>query len=153
MERVGLEGVGVRVGGGVVGDQRHVSAGGTAAGGRCGLASRRLLTGVVDADLVVGTQTTEELAVVGEHVVVLEGNLDSLALNLLGELQNVSLGLLHVLRLASNLDLGAGRAGLTLAGNVDGDAELLLELTAALATATDEQTVLVGLDLEDLSSL
>ena len=145
--------MGVRVGGGVVGDQRHVSAGGTAAGSRCGLASRRLLASVVDADLVVGTQTTEELAVVGEHVVVLEGNLDGLALDLLGELEDVSLGLLDVLRLAGNLDLGASRAGLALARDVDGNAELLLELTTALTTATDEQAVLVGLDLEDLSGL
>lgn len=108
---------------------------------------------MVDADLVVGTQTTEELAVVGEHVVVLEGNLDGLALDLLGELEDVSLGLLDVLRLAGNLDLGASRAGLALAGDVDGNAELLLELTTALTTATDEQAVLVGLDLEDLSGL
>jgi hypothetical protein len=93
------------------------------------------------------------LAVVGEHVVVLEGNLDGLALDLLGELKNVSLGLLDVLRLTGNLDLRASRASLALAGDVDGNAELLLELATALATATDEQTVLVGLDLEDLSGL
>jgi hypothetical protein len=86
-------------------------------------------------------------------VVVLERDLDSLTLDLLGEFQNVCLGLLDVLGLASDLDLRTGRTSLALAGHVDGDAELLLELAAALATTTDEQTVLVGLDLEDLGSL
>jgi hypothetical protein len=86
-------------------------------------------------------------------MVVLERDLNSLTLDLLGEFQNVCLGLLDILGLASDLDLRTGRTSFALAGNVDSDAELLFELAAALATTTDEQTVLVGLDLEDLGGL
>lgn len=86
-------------------------------------------------------------------MVVLKRDLDGLALDLLGELEDVSLGLFDVLRLTGDLDLRARRTSLALAGNVDGDTELLLELTAALTTTADEQAVLVRLDLEDLSSL
>jgi hypothetical protein len=86
-------------------------------------------------------------------VVVLERNLDSLTLDLLGEFKNVRLGLLDVLGLTSDLDLRPGRASLALARDINGDAELLLELTSALAATADKQTVLVGLNLEDLGSL
>lgn len=153
VQGVGLEGVVVGVGGGVVGDQRHVGAACTAAGLGDGLAGRRALAGVVDADLVVGAQTAEELAVVGDGVVVLKRDLDGLAFDLLGELEDVSLGILDVVRLTGDLDLRARRASLALAGNVDGDTELLLELTAALTTTADKQAVLVRLDLKDLSGL
>jgi hypothetical protein len=53
VQGVRLEGMGVGLGGGVVGDQRHVATSGTTARGGDRLARRRLLAGVVDADLVV----------------------------------------------------------------------------------------------------
>ena len=150
VQGVGLEGVGVGAGGGVVGNQRHIAA---AARSGSRLAGRRLLAGVVDTDLMIGAQAAEELAVVCDHVVVLERDLDGLTLDFLGKLLDVSLGLLDVLWLARDLDLRAGSAGLALAGNVDGDTELLLHLAAGVTATADEQTVLVGLDLEDLGSL
>jgi hypothetical protein len=111
------------------------------------------LAGVIDADFVVGAQAAEELTVVCDHVVVLERDLDGLALDLLGELLDVGLGLFDVLGLAGDLDLRAGSAGLALARNVDGHTKLLLHLATGITATTDKQTVLVGLDLEDLSSL
>lgn len=153
VQAVGFEGVVVGVGGGVVGDQRHVAACGAAGGGGYGLTGWRALAGVVDADFVVGAEAAEELAVVGDGVVVLERDLDGLAFDFLGELEDVRFGLLDVLGLAGHLDLGAGRAGLALARDVDGHAELLLQLAAALTAATDKEAVLVGLDLEDLGGL
>lgn len=138
VQGVRFEAVVVGVGGSVVSDQRHVSGRSAAVVCRRGLAGRRALAGVVDADLVVGAQTAEELAVVGDGVVVLERDLNGLALDLLGKLQDVSLGLLDIVRLAGHLDLRTSRASLALTRNVDGNAELLLKLATALTATADE---------------
>ena len=60
---------------------------------------------MVNSDLVLVAKLTEELAVIRNGVVEVARNLDGLALDLLGELKDVCLGLLDVLRLTGNLDL------------------------------------------------
>lgn len=132
----------------VVGDQRQSTAI-AAAGASAGLGGQGSAS-VIDGNLVVVAELAEELAVVGDGVVQTTRDLQSLALLLLDERGNVLLRLLDVLGATSNLD---ARLAVTLTGNVNGDVELRLELALGLSTATDEGSVLLGRDIQNLGDL
>lgn len=132
----------------VVGDQRQSTAI-AAAGASAGLGGQGSAS-VIDGNLVVVAELAEELAVVGDGVVQTTRDLQSLALLLLDERGNVLLRLLDVLGATSNLD---ARLAVTLTGNVNGDVELRLELALGLSTATDEGSVLLGGDIQNLGDL
>lgn len=139
----------------VVGDEGRVAAGvgaDVAGASGCGL-GRGLLAGVVDGDAEVVAEAAEELAVVGNGVVKTPGDLDSLALLLLDHAGDVLLGLLDVLGLTDDLDLAAGSTGGSLLGNIDGNLELGLQVATSLTATTNEDTVLLRSNLDELSDL
>lgn len=121
----------------VIRDQREGAA--VVVGGSHGTLRDRL-AGMVNGDLVLIAQAAEELAIVGDCVVQVAGHLDRGGMLFLDERLDVLLGLLHVLRRPSHLDV---RAFLALSGDVDNDRELGLNLASGLATTADQRPVLV----------
>jgi hypothetical protein len=100
--------------------------------------------------MVVVAELTEDLAVVGNGMMQIAGHLDSLALLLLDQLSNVLLGLGHVFSAARDLD---ARLSIALAGNVNADGQLRLELLLGLTAAANEAAVLLNGDLKNLGDL
>ncbi|GKT57775.1 hypothetical protein ColTof3_05114 [Colletotrichum tofieldiae] len=139
---------GVDIGGGivVVGDQGKSTA--VAAAG-AGL-GRHALASVVNGNLVVVAELAEELAVVGDGVVQAAGDLEGLSLLLLDERGNVLLGLLDVLGATGDLD---ARLAVALAGNVDRDGKLGLELPLSISATAYQGPVLLGGDVQNLGDL
>jgi hypothetical protein len=105
---------------------------------------------MVNRDLVVVAELTEELATVGDGVVKVARNLDGLTLLLLDQRQNVLLGLGNVLGSASNLD---SSLSVSLAGDIDGDGELGLELTLSITTSADQGAVVLDRNIHHLGNL
>jgi hypothetical protein len=108
---------------------------------------------VVDSDLVLVAQLAKELAIVGDDVVQVARNLDSLALLTLDKLENVLLGLLDLIGLTGNLDLATSSTSSSLLGDVELDIKLRLERTAGFTTTTNEEAVLIRRNLDSLGGL
>ncbi|TFB00494.1 hypothetical protein CCMA1212_007922 [Trichoderma ghanense] len=118
-------------------------------GRRRGL-GRDALTGVVYRHLVVVAKLPEDLTAVGHDVVQIARDLKSLAVLLLDQAGDVLLSLGNVFGPSRYLDASLAVA---LAGDVDGDAKLRLELAFGIASASDERSVLVDWHVNHLSHL
>jgi hypothetical protein len=96
---------------------------------------------VTNCDLVIISELAEELSVVCDGVMNLSWHLNGLTLLVLDEIKNVSLGLLHVDGLASNLDTSLSTS---LAWDINRDLELRLEILLRLSTSANQRAVLVS---------
>jgi hypothetical protein len=112
--------------------------------------SRQRLTSMINSDRVVVAKLAEELATVGNGVVKVARDLDGLTLLLLNKSLDMLLSLGHVLRAACQLDASLA---ITLAGNVDRDGELGLELALCITTTANERTVVLNRNIHNLSDL
>lgn len=111
---------------------------------------RKGLTSMINGNLVVVAKLTEELSTVGDGVVQAARNLDSLALLVLDNGQDVLLGLVHILGSTGDLDSGLS---VTLTRNVNGDGKLRLHLALSITAAANQGAVVVNGDVHDLSNL
>ena len=99
---------------------------------------------------MIVAKLSEELAVVGNGVVDLSWNLDCLALLILHEVQDMSLGLFYVCWKTDNLNTGLTVA---LSRNIDRDLELGFKVLLCLSSTTNEGSVLISRDFDCLGGL
>ena len=144
-----LPGVGVAGCVGVVDDKGHVGSVGIA-GFFGGGVDRDGLAGVVDCYLVVVTEAAEDLAVIGDGVVQVAGDVNRLGVLVLQHGLEVLLGAFDGSAGSLELDVGAARA---LLGDVQGDVELGLDAATGFAATADQHAVLGSGDLKDFGDL
>lgn len=98
------------------------------------------MTRVVDCDLVVVAKLSENLSIVGNSVMDIAGDLNSLSLLLFDNASNVFLGLDHVLRSASYLDTSFA---VTLSGHVNRNSELALHLALSITATANKRSMML----------